>query len=325
MTILKKWMLLLVAAFGLLIAWSSVTYAKSKPIKSVGIVITGTVNAGDVVNHENLTVAAGSGGYTYDFYAMENTNEYWTAKDTPVMKVTLTANDEYAFVTVKKGLTVNVTGGEFVKAELMNNGASLLVTIKLPPLSDSVGPVRTINVENGVCSWEAAEGAAKYEVRLIRENTTIGGIQTTKELTFDASEYLVRPGNYHYEVRGVHKSGSDIVGPWAESAEFSVSNEQAAAQKEKNDAAQNAGTWESSGKKDSLIWKYKLEDGTYAKGWKNINYKRYYFNRKGVMLKGWQKLKDNWYYFDETDGYLWKNATTPDGYYVDFDGVWRST
>ena len=322
MRALKKHLVLLTAVFVFVLSVSFSAYAKNKTIKDVSISITGTVSAGDMVNEENLTVTAGGGGYKYDFYTMDNTNQYWTAKDTPVMKVSLTANDNYVFVSVKQGMTVNVMGGEFKKAELINKGAALVVTVQLPPLSDSVGPVRTVNVENGVCSWEAAEGAATYEVRLIREGTTIGGIQTTKKLTLDASQYLVRSGNYHYEVRGIHKSGDSITGPWASSAEFYISEEQAAAQKAKNDTAQNPGTWEQSGKKSNPTWKYKLEDGTYATGWKDINYKRYYFTSKGVMVKGWKEIKKVWYYFDETDGYLWKNATTPDGYYVDFDGVW---
>ena len=160
MRALKKHLVLLTAVFVFVLSVSFSAYAKNKTIKDVSISITGTVSAGDMVNEENLTVTAGGGGYKYDFYTMDNTNQYWTAKDTPVMKVNLTANDKYVFVTVKKGLTVNVTGGEFKKVELINKGAALVVTVQLPPLSDSVGPVRTVNVENGVCSWEAAEGAA---------------------------------------------------------------------------------------------------------------------------------------------------------------------
>ena len=153
--------------------------------------------------------------------------------------------------------------------------------------------------------------------------TILGGVQTVKTLTCDASQYMTRPGYYRYEVRGLHKTNDNITGDWVSSEAFYVSDEEAASRKAQNDAAQNFGTWEKSGKKANPTWKYKLEDGTYATGWKDINYKTYYFTSKGVMVKGWKEIKKKWYYFDPTDGYLWKGTTTPDGYYVDFDGVWN--
>ena len=153
--------------------------------------------------------------------------------------------------------------------------------------------------------------------------TILGGVQTVKTLTCDASHYMTRPGYYRYEVRGLHKTNDNITGDWVSSEAFYVSDEEAASRKAQNDAAQNFGTWEKSGKKANPTWKYKLEDGTYATGWKDINYKTYYFTSKGVMVKGWKEIKKKWYYFDPTDGYLWKGTTTPDGYYVDFDGVWN--
>ena len=57
-----------------------------------------------------------------------------------------------------------------------------------------------------------------------------------------------------------------------------------------------SGTWE----KDNNGWRYKLENGNYAKN-------------------GWQQIKDNnenrWYYFNSS-GYMYSNAVTPDGFIV---------
>lgn len=49
-------------------------------------------------------------------------------------------------------------------------------------------------------------------------------------------------------------------------------------------------------------WKYKKEDGTY-------------------VTNAWIQDKGNWYYFDE-NSLMITNQETPDGYYVNADGVW---
>ena len=89
-------------------------------------------------------------------------------------------------------------------------------------------------------------------------------------------------------------------------------------------------------------WKYKLGDGTYIKSnFKKINDATYYFNSNGYMLTGWQKIKDNYYFFNTSgamvtnawignyylgsDGIMLTNTFTPDGYYVDANGVWSTS
>ena len=39
------------------------------------------------------------------------------------------------------------------------------------------------------------------------------------------------------------------------------------------------------------------------------------------METGWKQLNGNWYYFQADDSLL-RNATTPDGYKVNQDGIW---
>lgn len=57
--------------------------------------------------------------------------------------------------------------------------------------------------------------------------------------------------------------------------------------------------WEADGE----YWKYKLSDGNY-------------------VTNGWKQTNDGkWYYFDATSRMM-TSVTTPDGYYVDADGVW---
>ena len=49
-------------------------------------------------------------------------------------------------------------------------------------------------------------------------------------------------------------------------------------------------------------WKYKLEDGTY-------------------VTNAWKQVNGNWYYFDG-NSLMVTNQQTPDGYYVNADGIW---
>ena len=57
--------------------------------------------------------------------------------------------------------------------------------------------------------------------------------------------------------------------------------------------------WESVG----TDWKFKQEDGTY-------------------VTNAWKQVDGNWYYFDE-NSLMATDQTTPDGYYVNADGVWE--
>ena len=54
--------------------------------------------------------------------------------------------------------------------------------------------------------------------------------------------------------------------------------------------------------KDERGWWYVQVDGSYPSD-------------------SWQNLDNKWYYFD-ANGAMWYNATTPDGYYVNNDGVY---
>ena len=75
--------------------------------------------------------------------------------------------------------------------------------------------------------------------------------------------------------------------------------------------------------KDQGIWYYlNPEDGIMLVGLHKINGDHYYLDSTGAMQTGWKRIDGNWYYF-QTDGSLLKNATTPDGYKVNEEGIWR--
>ena len=75
--------------------------------------------------------------------------------------------------------------------------------------------------------------------------------------------------------------------------------------------------------KDKGIWYYlNPEDGIMLVGLHKVNGDHYYFDETGAMETGWKQLDGNWYYF-QVDGSLLKNATTPDGYKVNEEGIWK--
>lgn len=91
-------------------------------------------------------------------------------------------------------------------------------------------------------------------------------------------------------------------------------------------------------------WQWCLEgdSGVLLKGWQRIGDYWYYLNPNGVMVTGWIQSNNLWYYLDgatgrmltgwqkidnkdycfASDGSLYVNTTTPDGYMVDEKGVW---
>lgn len=74
--------------------------------------------------------------------------------------------------------------------------------------------------------------------------------------------------------------------------------------------------------KDSK-WYYFNADGYMYTSWLHINNNWYYLHDDGHMNIGWLLTENThkWYYFD-ANGAMWYNATTPDGYYVNNDGVY---
>lgn len=70
-------------------------------------------------------------------------------------------------------------------------------------------------------------------------------------------------------------------------------------------------------------WWFVNPDGTQTKnGWQYIDNKWYWFNEYGYMLQNnWVLYKNKWY-FCGPNGDMYVYRFTPDGYWVDRDGVW---
>ncbi len=90
--------------------------------------------------------------------------------------------------------------------------------------------------------------------------------------------------------------------------------------------------------KQGNTWYYLKSSGAMAVGWCQVGSTWYYFKESGAMVTGWIKDGNAWYYLNPSgamaanrwignyyvgaSGAMYVSRYTPDGYYVDSDGVW---
>lgn len=73
---------------------------------------------------------------------------------------------------------------------------------------------------------------------------------------------------------------------------------------------------------DNGHWYYLSGSGAMKTGWVLSGSKWYYLNASGAMVTGWVEWKGDWYYMNTPNGDMAVDTKTPDGYYVNSDGIW---
>ncbi len=73
---------------------------------------------------------------------------------------------------------------------------------------------------------------------------------------------------------------------------------------------------------DNGHWYYLSGSGAMKTGWVLSGSKWYYLNTSGAMVTGWVEWKGDWYYMNTPNGDMAVDTKTPDGYYVNSDGIW---
>ena len=73
---------------------------------------------------------------------------------------------------------------------------------------------------------------------------------------------------------------------------------------------------------DNGHWYYLSGSGAMKTGWVLSGSKWYYLNAGGAMVTGWVEWKGDWYYMNTPNGDMAVDTKTPDGYYVNSDGIW---
>lgn len=324
----------------------SFTALADTKIRSVSLRIKSNIEAGTYDTDVDITTS--SNKYSVEDY--EVTNEpvgNWDRGDKPRLKVVLTAEDGYYFGSGFSKSDVSLTGDGGTVSSVSRSGTGRLnVTVTLDALDDGDGGygLEVYDLEwdedNGEASWEEAEDARKYEVRLYRNGSSVTS-GTTSSASYDFGKYFTKKGTYTFKVRGVYSSS--YKGEWKESDELYVSSSEA---DDIRDAAKDSsGSYQGSGSsgpgvssgggpgssggsfsgawlKDGVGWWYCNADRSYpVNQWQYINDYWYFFNAQGYMVTGWVYWNNVWYYCSDS-GAMLTNATTPDGYRVDANGAW---
>ena len=69
-------------------------------------------------------------------------------------------------------------------------------------------------------------------------------------------------------------------------------------------------------------WYYLSGSGAMKTGWVYVGNKWYFLKSGGAMATGWLEWNGNWYYLNNPNGDMAVDTRTPDGYYVNSDGIW---
>lgn len=177
--------------------------------------------------------------------------------------------------------------------------------------------------DTGYADWTEAADARRYEVKVYRGTRLLNtSSRFSTAPHYDLSSYITQKGEYTFKVRAVYSNTH--MGDWAESEKWEVNEKLAKNFRDARNEAQSAagkggtGVW----LEDDTGWWYRNTDGSYTKNnWQYIDNKWYYFDENGYMVTGWVYWKEKYYCCGE-NGDMLMNTWTPDGYFVDGDGIW---
>lgn len=312
----------MICVAGMLLAAMAVpSFAASrKKITSVSVDVTSEILPGMRYGEEEIEVEVRSGKCHFESYEVNNIGFEWTDEDVPEVTIYLQADEGYYF-SLTRASAVKLKGATYVKASKQNSSETLVLTVKLPSLAETVDDQGEVTLsENAYAVWEPVRGAGSYEVRLYRNGTGMGAsILTTANTYYDFSGMMTRQGSYYARVRPVNKVNTDVKGEWAESTSITLTPEQANAIR--NGTADRTrpviGEWI----QDDKGWYYRHDDGSCTKNnWEEIKDQWYFFDENGYMKTGWIEWNGLLYYCDDNTGAMLKDTMTPDGYILDHNG-----
>lgn len=327
----------------------AVAAASYDVIDSVSLDIDADIEAGSSISE--VSVKGDFNKYSItkiDITNAPDDDEEWEEGDKPKITFVLEVkdDDEYRFDTTwkKSDVELNIDDATVSSVSDSNSGRKLTIKVTLPELEyDDEFLASALEIEDaewdideGVAEWEENDYAKRYEVKIYRNGSSVGGTLKTTDNEYDLSKYFTKKGDYYFKVRAVRSSS--VAGEWYESDEIYVDSDEAEEIRE-NGGNSGSGSGSSSGNssnngpgvsqtegawlKDSIGWWWCNADRTYpASAWKYINNKWYYFNSAGYcVMNSWVQTNNIWYYCGP-DGDMWTSRWTPDGYYVNADGAW---
>lgn len=283
-------------------------------IASVSLVVESDAEVGGSITDTEVEITTKSDRYTVGDYEFLNDGFSWSLEDVPEVKVYLFAEEGYRFTATRDKVTLK--GATVTNVSREDSSHTLVVTMKLPPMSEQVSAVEEVvwtSLTEG--KWSSSSGAGTYEVKLYRDGKSVGTTKITSATTYDFSDAMTRAGTYYFRVRPVNKVKEDVKGDWVESGSREIDSETAASIYQNR---KPAGEW----KQDNTGWWYRNADGSYTvSNWQEINGTWYFFNETGYMATGWVDWNGKKYYCDTTSGAMLADTVTPDGHTVGADGA----
>lgn len=274
----------------------------------------------------------------------------WDEDDVPKLKIVVQADDGYKFKSSSlwDEADVDIDGDGEVTSVTRTSSTKLTIRVTLPAVEydddyyDDDDDLEVWDLEwddDGTAYWEENDYAKRYEVKLYRDGSLIKDVTKVTDEDYDFSEYFTKKGTYVFKVRGVRSSSEK--GRWYDSEEWYVSTSEAKEIRESGNSSSSSGSGNSGSTstgssggpgvsttagawlKDNVGWWWCNPDKTYpTSSWKLINGLWYYFNAAGYCVQNcWVQTNGIWYYCGP-DGDMWVNRRTPDGYWVDGNGVW---
>ena len=335
---MRTWMRTLFLTAVLALGMSLQTFAATA-ITSVSLTVSDEIKVGEEVYEDSVTVTAGGSRYYVDGVEIMNENPVWGPSDTPVIEVTLQAEEQYYFSV--KASDGRVKGASYIRGRRTEDSQSVTVALRLPSLSDQVGEIEEAQWSSAtVGTWSKSYNVSGYEVYLYRDGKSAGKIQDITDTSYDFASKMLRPGNYTFKVRAWNVRDKNTRSEWKEAAGTSIIDEKTAQQLydqygveipegidgpgelQEYLAQQNQQTgWIL----DHVGWWYRNSDGSYTtSNWQLIDGKWYYFDSVGYMVTGWIDWNGKSYYCNPGSGEMLVSTIVPDGTgrRVDSTGAW---
>lgn len=304
------------------------------PISSVSIRVRSNVRADYDVEAASVDITTDSGQYTIGAYTWDAGNkDSWDPGEVPKITVEIHAVSGYYFYKTTGAGKFQIDGAEYSKVKRVNDDETLLLTLKLNPVSgelDITENAEWVGYPLGKASWEPVEFAGAYELKLYRNGEAVQGVPKVNATTYDFYPFMTQAGDYYFKVRAIPKNSDEekyiVSGDWVSSEETSIDADETYGSDRSDRRNDKLDPSKIGWQKNSEGWWYRNADGSYpANTWKDIDGKRYLFGYDGYILTGWQRKDGNYYYLDSNGamqiGWLQDNRKW---YYLGGDGVMQT-
>lgn len=210
--------------------------------------------------------------------------------------------------------------------------------------------VVTVYWEGSMARWSAAGNSLQYEIEIYHNDTLfVNTVVTGTEYNMASASYP--SGTYKFRVRGVGTQA--VTGPWsAYTPERYLGGYNKTTSSSKSSYSTSVTTRYVQNGMGTPGWNHDYNGYWYcnsnmtypANTWMEIDGVYYYFDNNGYMKTGWvegdngewyytssngalstgyQTIDGQLYYFDTATGKMLANTYTPDGRYVDINGICR--